>query len=280
MFCKVSIKIMGIINCTPDSFSGDGINKSVDSAIKQAQYFIDNGARILDIGGESTRPAADLIETEKEILRIQPIVNAIRNKFPDIDISIDTYKSAVAEVALDNGANIINDVWGGTIDKFILKIAKKYDVPICLMHNKSKPKNIEIDAKLGGIYKAPVYNNFLNKLLQELKQLAQNAIDVGIKQENIILDPGIGFGKTSTQNMQIINNLDKIKDLGFPILVGASRKSFIGQELDCEVNDRLNGTIATTVIATQKQVDIIRVHDVKENFQAMLMTKKIMNSGK
>lgn len=280
MFRKVSTKIMGIINCTPDSFSGDGINKSLDSAIKQAQYFIDNGAEILDIGGESTRPGADLIDTKEEIARIQPIIKAIHNKFPDIKISIDTYKSEVAKVALDNGASIINDVWGGKMDKLILEVAKQYDVPICLMHNRSKPKNIEIDDKLGGIYKAPTYNNFISELLKELKQLAQNAIDVGIKKENIILDAGIGFGKTSTQNMQILNNLDKIKNLGYPILVGASRKSFIGQELDCEVNDRLNGTIATSVIATQKQADIIRVHDVKENFQAMLMTQKIMNSGK
>ena len=280
MFDKDSTKIMGIINATPDSFSGDGTNGNIENTLKQAQNFIDSGAKILDIGGESTRPGADFVGVEDEINRIKPVISAIRSEFPNIDISIDTYKAPVAEVALESGANIINDVWGGTMDKFILKVAKDNNCPICLMHNKSKPKDVEIDAKLGGIYNAPKYKNFMNELLTELNELAENAIATGIDKSNIILDPGVGFGKTAEQNMQIINNLDKIKDLGYPVLLGASRKSFIGQVLDCEVDDRLNGTLATTAIATQQNVDIIRVHDVAENYQVMQMTKNIMATGK
>ena len=280
MFDKDSTKIMGIINATPDSFSGDGTNGNIENTLKQAQNFIDNGARILDIGGESTRPGADFVGVEDEINRIKPVITAIRTEFPNIDISIDTYKAPVAEVAIESGANIINDVWGGTMDKFILKVAKDSGLPICLMHNKSKPKDVEIDAKLGGIYNAPEYKDFMNELLSELNELAENAIANGVDKSNIILDPGVGFGKTAEQNMQIINNLDKIKGLGYPVLLGASRKSFIGQVLDCEVEDRLNGTLATTAIATQQNVDIIRVHDVAENYQVMQMTKNIMATGK
>ncbi|MGB1361185.1 MAG: dihydropteroate synthase [Alphaproteobacteria bacterium] len=280
MFSKDSTKIMGIINTTPDSFSADGTKSDISNSLKQAEEFIKYGADILDIGGESTRPGADFVDATEEINRTAPIIKAIRTEFPNIDISIDTYKAPVAESAIENGANIINDVWGGTMDEFILKVAKDNDTPICLMHNKSKPKDIEIDAKLGGSYNAPVYNDFIPDLLNELNELANNAINAGVKKEKIILDPGVGFGKTTEQNMQIINNLDKIKSLGYPVLLGASRKSFIGQALDLDVGERLEGTMATSVIGAMYGVDIVRVHDVKENSRIVKMTTEILKTDR
>ena len=264
--------IMGILNATPDSFSGDGLDGNIKKALQQAQYFIEHGADILDIGGESTRPGAEFVASQDEIDRVIPIILAIKAKFPDITISIDTYKSTVAESALDAGADIINDVWGGKMDPFILDLSAKQNVPICLMHNRSEPKNTEMNIRLGGSYNAPNYVNFMEEILEELHELARNAINAGVKSENIILDPGVGFGKTVEQNLALVNRLGDIKDLGFPVLLGTSRKSFIGHTLNTTAEDRLEGTLATTALGIAGGADIVRVHDVKQNALVAKMT--------
>ena len=270
-------QIMGILNATPDSFSGDGLNGDLSATLKQAENFINAGASILDVGGESTRPGADFVGAEEEITRVVPIIKAIRENFPNILISIDTYKAPVAESALDAGANIINDVWGGKMDPFILDLAAKRNVPICLMHNRSEPKNSELHVKLGGSYIAPDYQNFMDEVLEELHEMAKNAIKEGVKPENIILDPGVGFGKTVAQNNALVNRLGDIKALGFNVLLGTSRKSFIGHTLDCTVEERLEGTLATTVLGIARGADIVRVHDVRENALVAKMTNAMIN---
>lgn len=273
--------IMGIINVTPDSFSGDGnihngeIN--IPDIISQAKSHIEAGAKILDIGGESTRPGADFVNATEEVSRVEGAIKAIRKEFPDILISIDTYKSIVAEKAMQAGANIINDVYGG-LDEFMFKVSKQYDAQICLMHNNAKPEFIEIDSKIGGKYLAQDDENFIQNLIFEMKTLAQNAINAGVSKQNIILDPGIGFGKTYQQNLLILQNIPLIKKIGFPILIGASNKSFIGEALDCTKDMREIGTCVTSVFTQLYNAEIARVHNSKSNYDAVKMTWEIINA--
>lgn len=276
--------VMGILNITPDSFSGDGLQRDeieMEKAIvAQGEHFLKNGADILDIGGESTRPGAALVGEEQELARVGPAVKAIVKAFPHAILSIDTYKARVADAALTAGAHIINDVWGFHADGNMASVALKHNAPVMLMHNKSKPGHAEIDSRLGGAYIAPDYSDFLNEVIEEMRELANNAIGAGIPAENIMLDPGVGFGKTVSQNMELINKLDEIKAaLDFPILLGSSRKSFIGLTLDVPADERLEGTAATVSLGVARGADVVRVHDVKEMGRIVRMTDAMLRAG-
>lgn len=252
--------IMGILNFTPDSFSDGGKFNDIDVAVKHVKEMIDDGADIIDVGGESTRPGYKLVSEEEEISRVVPIIKAIKENF-DISVSIDTYKAKVAEQAIQAGADLINDIWGFKKDKDMAKVAAKYNVPCCLMHNRDNTD----------------YKNLVEDILNDLKECINIAKDAGVKDENIILDPGIGFGKTYEQNLETMNNLERIKNLGYPILLGTSRKSMIGLALNLPVEERIEGTVATTVIGIMKDAcDFVRVHDVLENSRAAKMTDAIV----
>lgn len=254
--------IMGILNVTPDSFSDGGKFNSVENAINHAKIMIEEGADIIDIGGESTRPNHTEVDAEDEIARVIPIIEAIRREF-DIPISIDTYKGIVAEHAIKSGASLINDVWGFKKDPYIADVAAKYDVPCVLMHNRNNTN----------------YQALMDDILRDLKESIEIALKIGVRKENIILDPGIGFAKNLEQNLKVMNNLHRFKELAFPLLLGTSRKSMIGNTLNLPVDERLEGTLATSVLGVLNGVSFIRVHDVKENLRAVKMTEAIMKAG-
>ena len=253
--------VMGILNATPDSFSDGGKFNEIDAALKRVKQMIDEGADIIDVGGESTRPNFEFVKEEDEIKRVVPIIKAIKENF-DITVSIDTYKSKTAEAAVKAGADIINDVWGFKKDKDIAKVAAKYNVPCILMHNR---ENAE-------------YEDLMRDVIFDLVDSVDIALNAGVNRDNIILDPGIGFAKTLEENLSVMNNLEKIKGLGFPVLLGTSRKSMIGLTLDLPVSERVEGTIATTVLGITKGCEFIRVHDVKENKRACVMTDAMLKS--
>lgn len=251
--------IMGILNVTPDSFSDGGKFNTLTKALEQVDKLVEEGVDIIDIGGESTRPGFLYVEEDDEIARVVPVIKAIKEKY-DIAISIDTYKSKVAEEAVKAGADLINDVWGFKKDLNMAKIAAKYNVPCCLMHNKSEKE----------------YDNIIEDMHLELQESINIALEAGVKKENIILDPGIGFGKTYEHNIEVMHNLEKFLDLGYPMLLATSRKSMIGLTLDLPTEERVEGTIATTVVGIMKGYDFVRVHDVKENKRAAQMTDAII----
>lgn len=252
--------IMAILNFTPDSFSDGGKFDNIDAAIEHVKEMIEAGADIIDIGGESTRPNHTAVEEAEEISRVVPIIKAIRASF-DIPISIDTYKAKVAEKAIEAGANLINDVWGFKKDKEMGKVAAKYNVPCCLMHNRENED----------------YKDLMEDILEDLRESIKIAKDAGVKDENIILDPGIGFAKSHEQNLETMNKLERLKELGYPVLLGTSRKRMIGFTLDLPVEERVEGTVATTVVGIMKDAcDFVRVHDVLENSRAAKMTDAIV----
>lgn len=253
--------IMGILNVTPDSFSDGGSYNTLDKALFHTEQMIKDGASIIDIGGESTRPGYIKITDDEEISRVVPVINAVKKNF-DIPVSVDTYKSAVAEAALSSGADLLNDIWGLKYDDKIAGVAKKYEVPVCIMHNREKAQ----------------YNDFLNDVLNDLKQSLEIASNAGIANDKIIVDPGIGFAKSLEQNLTLTNHLEILHTLGYPILLGTSRKSMIGLTLDLPKDERVEGTIATSVIGVMKKSMFIRVHDVKENYRAVKMTEAVINS--
>lgn len=271
--------IMGILNVTPDSFSGDGLmarGEVIQNALEQARLFLDGGADILDIGGESTRPGANPISEEEEMQRVLPVIKSVRSADLDILISIDTYKSKVAEAAIDAGADWINDGWALRADPKLAKVASRNGVPIVMMHNRSKPSSVELDARLGGRYVGMEYKDLLGEVKAELKESVERARKAGIEDDRIILDPGIGFGKSVPQNLELINRLNEIKELGYPILLGPSRKSFIGYTLDLPPNQRLEGTAASVAIGIARGADIVRVHDVEAMVRVARMTDAII----
>lgn len=259
--------VMGIINVTPDSFSGDGIIKDgplyIDEAVAQGVQMEKDGADILDIGGESTRPGATPVSLEEELARVIPVITRLAQEVK-IPLSVDTYKAEVARQAIESGAFIINDVWGGRMEPEILKITAEKNVPIILMHNRSKPKDAAQTEKLGGRYVGIEYKDLLGEIKNELQEQIDTALAAGVAKENIIVDPGIGFGKTVEQNLELVSRLDELKILGYPILVGPSRKSFVGYTLDLPASERLEGTLAAVTLCIQKGADIVRVHDVQE----------------
>ncbi len=258
--------VMGVLNLTPDSFSGDGILQDRDPiqyALNKAKQFLKDGADILDIGAESSRPGSKPISAAVELERLLPILKALRKENIGGIISIDTYKSEVARQCLENGADWINDIWGFKRDTDLAEVVSQYNAPVILMHNRSKPSAVKNNDRLGFSYQGAVYSNFMEEIKNDLRESVSFAIGAGISKGNIILDPGIGFGKTVEQNLALINRLGEIKALGYPILIGPSRKSFLGAILDLPVEERLEGTAASITVGIARGADIVRVHDVK-----------------
>lgn len=251
--------IMGILNVTPDSFSDGGKFNQMDAALYHAEEMIRYGADIVDVGGESTRPGHTVISDDEEISRVAPVIEAIKSRF-DIPVSIDTYKGKVTEAALKAGADLVNDIWGFKFDHKVAELTAQYGAACCLMHNRSEA----------------TYQDYLNDVVADLKECVRIAKDVGISDDKIILDPGVGFGKTYQMNLEIINHVDVLHSLGFPILLGTSRKSVIGQTLNLPTDQRVEGTLATTVVGVLKGCAFVRVHDIKENKRVIQMTEAIM----
>ncbi len=250
--------IMGILNVTPDSFSDGGRYHGVDVALRRAEQMQREGAAILDIGGESTRPGFTPVSEEEEMERILPVIEAVKRNL-DIPVSVDTYKSKVAEAAILTGADLINDIWGLKADVHMAELIAEHKVACCLMHNR-------VDT---------VYNDFMQDVLLDLKESLAIAERAGIIKEKIILDPGVGFAKNYEQNLEVLRNLYRVGELGYPVLLGASRKSVIGLTLDLPSEERLEGTLATTIAAVQQGCAFVRVHDIKENFRAIQMAEAI-----
>lgn len=274
--------IMGILNATPDSFSGDGFSSkdhALGAAMDQARYFLEAGADILDVGGESTRPGSEPVSAEQEMERVLPIIRALHKKFPQAIISIDTCKAQVAEAAIKAGAQIINDVWGLRADDELAYVAAKYKTPVILMHNRSNPASVEMREKIGNAYTGAVYQNLIAEVKHELLESVAIAKKAGIEDHLIILDPGIGFGKTREHNLELINRLDQICALGYPVLLGTSRKSLIGFTLNLPVDQRVEGTAATVTLGIARGADIIRVHDVLEMTRVARMTDAMVRSA-
>ena len=274
--------VMGILNITPDSFSGDGLISKGDLlqvAVGQAKEFLANGADILDVGGESTRPGSEPVSVDEELERVIPVIREIAKETPNALISIDTYKAKVAEEAFKAGAHILNDVWALRADPELASVARKFNAPVILMHNRSNPASVEVRAQLGNAYIGSEYQNLIKDVKRELLVSVELAKKAGIEESHIILDPGIGFGKTREHNLELINRLDEIRALGYPVLLGASRKSFIGFTLDLPADQRVEGTAATVAIGIARGADIVRVHDVKEMARVAKMTDAIVRSN-
>jgi dihydropteroate synthase len=277
--------IMGIVNLTPDSFSGDGLlkpeyiddNYQVDLGLilELALRMIDNGVDILDIGGESTRPGALQVSSEDEKKRVLPVIEMLANK-TNVLISIDTYKASVANEALNLGAHLVNDVWGLHADPDLAMVIAKHQAPVILMHNRSSWAHAEIKERLGGRYVGIPYDNLLEDVKRELLESVGIACNAGIKENQIILDPGIGFGKSVEQNLELVDRLNEIRKLGFPLLLGPSRKSFIGYTLNLPPDQRLEGTAAAVSIGIDRGADIIRVHDFPSMTRVIRMTDALV----
>lgn len=273
--------IMGIINLTPDSFSGDGLmgeENYIETAARQAQRFVDEGADILDLGAESTRPGAEAVDAESELDRLLPALQGILELKLEAYISIDTYKAAVAERCLALGANIINDIWGFKRDPELASVVARFSAPVVLMHNRSRKEAVQRTKTLGGRYVDMNYQDLISEICDELQGSIEIAKQAGIPDRHIIIDPGIGFGKTREQNLYIIKNLTEFRKLGYPILLGPSRKSFIGYTLDLPPEERMEGTAAAVAIGINNGADIIRVHDVKEMSRVAKMCDAILQS--
>lgn len=253
--------VMGILNVTPDSFSDGGRWNHMDDALFHAQSMIDEGADILDIGGESTRPGYTRISDEEEIARVAPVIEAVKSRF-DIPISVDTYKSGVAKAAIAAGADLVNDIWGLKADPKMAEVIARANVPSCLMHNRE----------------TAVYNQFLEDVVVDLKETLTIAERAGICKDTIILDPGVGFAKSYEQNLAITNHLEVLDIIGCPILLGTSRKSMIGLTLDLPSDQREEGTMVTTVWAVQKGCMFVRVHNVQANVRAIKMAEALLRS--
>lgn len=254
--------VMGILNVTPDSFSDGGRWTQQDKALKHVEEMLEEGMDIVDIGGESTRPGYTQISEEEEIARVVPVIEAIRRQF-DVPISLDTYKSKVAEAGIAAGADLINDIWGLKYDKDMAGIIAKSGVPCCLMHNRRDTE----------------YQNFMQEVTADLAESVRLAKQAGIAEDKIILDPGVGFAKSYDNNLEVIHSLEKLKELGYPLLLGTSRKSVIGLTLDLPAGERVEGTLVTTVFGVIKGCAFVRVHDVKENVRAIRMAEAILQGG-
>lgn len=255
--------IMGILNVTPDSFSDGGKFNAVDQALFHVEEMLRDGCDIVDIGGESTRPSFTFVSVEEEIARVVPVIKAIKVRF-DVPVSLDTYKYQVAEAGIEAGADLINDIWGLKYDEGqMAQVIAKAGIACCLMHNR----------------KEPIDREFIPKIIWEMQESAQIALDAGISDEKIILDPGIGFGKTYEQNLEVLRYLKELKWLTYPLLLGTSRKSVIGLTLDLPTGEREEGTLVTTVEAVRAGWDFVRVHNVKGNARAIKMAQAILDRG-
>ena len=251
--------IMGILNVTPDSFSDGGNFNSVDKALQHAKVMIEEGADIIDLGGESTRPGHTYVDADEELKRIIPVIKKLKEEL-DTPISVDTYKAKVADESLKLGVEMINDVWGLRKDKDMASVIAKHNAYVCIMHNQDTTE-----------YDKDIMESIKEFLLESINI----AIEAGIDKNKIVLDPGIGFGKTYEQNLEVLKRLGELKDLGYPVLLGTSKKSVIGNTLDLPPKERVEGTIATTVLGIRDGVDIVRVHDVEKNLRAAKMADAI-----
>lgn len=254
--------IMGILNVTPDSFSDGGQYYKPESALIRAKWMMEEGASIIDIGGESTRPGHSQISEQEEIERVVPVIENLKAKL-DVPISIDTYKSGVAKAAIEAGADMVNDIWGLKYDDKMAGVIAEHKLPCVLMHNRSNTN----------------YNDFMKNMFQDMEETIKIAKQAGIPDDNIILDPGIGFAKTHDMNLEVLKHLEELHRFGYPMLLAASRKSVIGNVLNLTVTERVEGTLVTTVMAVWKHYAFVRVHDIKENLRAIKMTQAIMQSG-
>ena len=253
--------IMGILNVTPDSFSDGGKWNHMDEALKHTEAMIADGADIIDIGGESTRPGHTPVSADEEALRVLPVIEAVKKHF-DIPVSVDTFKSSVAESSIQAGADLVNDIWGLKYDPKMAAVIAKYDVACCLMHNRDNQE----------------YTNFIEDFCSDMEETLAIAKKAGIRDERIVLDPGVGFGKTFEQNLSIMKHMDVFSKWGLPVLLGTSRKSVIGLALNLPVDQREEGTAATTVLGRMKGASIFRVHDVKTNYRELKMIEAILEA--
>lgn len=265
--------VMGILNVTPDSFSDGGKFAVLDKALKHVEEMLAEGMDIVDIGGESTRPGYTLLSDEEEMERVVPVIEAVKKNF-DVPVSLDTYKAKVAQAGIVAGADLINDIWGLRYEKEwngkcdaacvsrMAEVIAKAGIPCCLMHNRKEPD----------------YNDYMKDVTADLQETISVAKRAGIADDKIILDPGVGFGKTYENNLQIINCLEQLKELGYPVLLGTSRKSVIGLTLNLPASERVEGTLVTTVFGVLKGCSFVRVHDIKENVRAIKMAEAILNS--
>lgn len=256
--------IMGILNVTPDSFSDGGKYQQFDTALQRVEEMAAQGADIIDVGGESTRPGYHVISSEQEIQRVVPVIEQIKKRF-DIPVSVDTCKSSVALAAISAGADLVNDIWGLKFDEKMATVIAERKVPCCLMHNRSEEQ-------------LP-YEDLMQDILSDLKKSIAIGLEAGIEEDKIIIDPGIGFAKDCQQNLAVVNQLEIFHELNCPILLGASRKSMIGNTLGLPVDERVEGTLVTTVLAVMKGCAFVRVHDIKENRRAIQMTEAILNKS-
>jgi dihydropteroate synthase len=271
--------VMGILNVTPDSFSGDGLMAQPDfvaAALAQARRFVQAGADVLDIGGESTRPGSKPVSASEEIERVLPVLSALHAARLDAALSLDTSKATVAEAALEIAPVWINDVWGLRADPHLGEIAARSGQPLVLMHNRSRPENVELQRRLGGRFLGSHYDNLMEDVCRELMESVAIAKAAGIPDSSIILDPGLGFGKSVAQNLELINRLGEIRALGYPVLLGPSRKSFIGYTLDLPPDQREEGTAAAVAVGIVRGADIVRVHDVESIVRVARLTDAIV----
>lgn len=257
------IYIMGILNVTPDSFSDGGQWNHMDRALKHVEDMVNEGASIIDIGGESTKPGYTRISDDEEIERVVPFIESIKSRI-DVPISIDTYKAAVAEESIKAGAHMINDIWGFKSDENMAKVAAKFDIPCCIMHNRDREKE--------------PYTNLILDVISDLKESIDIGMSAGVSREKLIIDPGIGFGKSLEENLKVMKNIGELKSLGCPVLLGTSRKSMIGLTLDLPVDERVEGTLTTSIYGALNGCAIVRVHDVKENYRAIKMMEAILKA--
>jgi dihydropteroate synthase len=260
--------IMGIVNVTPDSFSGDGLLRDapadpVAAAVAEARRMHAEGADLLDVGGESSRPGHEPVSLDEELARVVPVVRALREALPDMPLSIDTTKPEVARAALDAGADMVNDIWGVEVSEAMARLAAERDVPLLLMHNRREPR----------------YRNLLAEVIADLEGAIERALSAGVEWEQLIVDPGIGFGKTAEHNLLLMGELARLHVLGRPMLLGTSRKSTIGKVLDLPPEERLEGTLATSALAIGSGVDILRVHDVAANCRVARMSDAVVRGG-
>ena len=260
---KHNCYVMGILNVTPDSFSDGGKWNQLDRARQHTADMIAEGAAIIDVGGESTRPGHVQISNQEEIDRVVPAIRMIKEQF-DIPVSIDSYKSEVVEAALQAGADLVNDIWGLKYDHRVADLIAEYRVPCCLMHNRNNTD----------------YQNLMEEVCQDLQESLDLASAAGISEDQIILDPGIGFGKTYEQNLTVMHHMEDLHRFGLPILLGTSRKSMIGLTLDLPADQRVEGTLVTTVMGVEKGASFVRVHDVRENYRAVQMAQAILREHK
>lgn len=260
-FMQGRTHVMGILNVTPDSFSDGGKFTIMDDALRRVEEMLGQGMAVLDIGGESTRPGHTQISDSEEIDRVCPVIEAVKARF-DVPVSLDTYKSAVAEAGLKSGADLINDIWGLKYDPKMAEVIARYGAACCLMHNRRNYNYVDL----------------MGDIISDLQESVALAEQAGIARDKIMLDPGIGFAKRYEQNLQLLRRLGELRQLGLPLLLGTSRKSVIGLTLELPAEERLEGTLATTVMAVQAGCLFVRVHDVKENLRAIRMTEAILGS--